>query len=472
MRVALLSCGSPAGLEYQPPLGLAYLVAYLRANGVPDVHFLDYQHLRDRAMRTELQRLAPDMVGINCVTPLRMRSLALARLAKEVRPQAPVVFGGIHATFLAAQLLQTYPEIDYVVCGEGEQTLLELVRCIESHGDPAAIQGIAFRRDGQIIETPRRAWIENLDSLPFPAYFDHYSLEDGGGRKAGEMITSRGCGGACNYCSVTHFWGRPRLRSPRSVVDEMEHLIKDHGVGYIRVMDDTFTVDMDRAAAVCEEILRRNLRVQWRCTTRADCFSPELARLLSRAGCLRLSIGAESGSDAILKTIHKNVTVQQTEDTCRWAREAGMFLEVCFMVGNIGESRETIEETKALARRIRPDEFCVSSAVYLFPGTPLFRYAARRGLIDDSVWLKNDPVFPYTAEHTPEELLGWQMEIIRECAASKGLYQYLRYALRVAARMPPKAIVRAGWSFLKANLPGARSHKAAPATPQEPTTHE
>jgi radical SAM superfamily enzyme YgiQ (UPF0313 family) len=471
MRVVLISPGSPASLEYQPPLGLAYLLAYLKENGLPDVHFLDHQHLSERAVGAELARLAPDLVGINCVTPTRKRSVALAKLAKEVRPQAAVVLGGIHATFLARQLLETHPEIDYIVCGEGEQTALDLVRSVEGQGDPAAVQGLAFRRDGQVVETPRRDWIADLDGLPFPEYIEHYSRQEGGGRKAGAMITSRGCGGACNYCSVTRFWGRPRLRSPGNVVDEMERLVRDHGVGYIRMMDDTFTVDMDRAAAVCEEILRRNLRVQWRCTTRADCFSLDLARLLKRAGCTRVSLGAESGSPAILKTIHKNVTPRETLDACRWAREAGLILEVCFMVGNLGESRETIEETKALARKIRPDEFCVSSAVYLFPGTPLFRHAARRGLIDDSAWLKDDPVFPYTAEHTLEELSAWQMELIRECAASKGLYQYLRYALRVAARMPPKALLRAGWSFLKANLPAAKPRKPAPAAPRKPTTH-
>jgi anaerobic magnesium-protoporphyrin IX monomethyl ester cyclase len=236
-------------------------------------------------------------------------------------------------------------------------------------------------------------------------------------------------------------------------------------------MDDTFTFDMGRATAVCEEILRRGLNVRWRCTTRADCFSPELARLLKRAGCMRISIGAESGSASILKTIHKNVTPEQTADACRWAREAGMNLEVCFMVGNIGESQETIEETKALARKIRPDGFCVSNAVYMFPGTPLFRYAARRGLIDDSVWLKDDPVFPYTAEHTLEELSAWQMEVIRECAASKGLYQYLRYALRVARRLPPRQMLKSGVSFLKANLAGLFSGKHASQAKQDLNIH-
>ena len=194
---------------------------------------------------------------------------------------------------------------------------------MEAGEDADGVAGVAFRKGGAVVENPLSPPLENLDALPFPAYFEHYVEEDGVRKKRGAILTARGCGAACNYCSVPNFWGRPRLRSPGNVVDEIEHLVRNHGVRYVRIVDDTFTADMDRARRICEEILRRNVRVEWRCATRADCVSKDLLDLMARAGCIRVSYGVESGSPEILRTIHKNVAPDQVEQAVRWSRAGG-----------------------------------------------------------------------------------------------------------------------------------------------------
>ena len=466
MRILLLSPGTGQSLEYQPSLGLAYILAYLKANGCPDTHFADHDLVGMRGIRKALKRLRPDVVGINCVTHSRHRSLEMARLAKELVPAAATVLGGIHATFLDRQILEHYPQVDVIVRGEGEQTMLELVRAIEAGrphraaptwspqpgcGDLGAIQGLSFRRDGQVVQTPPRAKWASLDGLPFPEYIESYSPSECGGRKAASVITSRGCRGACNYCSVPKYWGKPRFRSAANVVDEVQWLVREHGVGYIRFMDDTFSIDMDRAAAICQGILDRGLDIQWRCATRADSVTRELLELMKRSGCIRVAYGIESGSPRMLETIHKQVTVDQVDQACRWTKELGLVLRTCFMVGNIGETRESIEETKALIRRIKPDEYSVSAALHLFPETSVYRYAEQRGFVNESVWLTGEPVREYTLEHPLSRLTDWQMEIMRECGLSHGAWHYLKHVLAVAVRVPPRVLLRSGYHFLGVN---------------------
>ncbi len=463
MRILLLSPGSPASFVYQPPLGPAYILSYLRANGFPETAFFDRYHAGEADLRRTLQRQAPRLVGIQCQTPMRHLALRLARIVKEEQPEARVVFGGVHATFLARQLLEHYGEVDYVVRGEGEAPMLDLARRVEAGEDADGVANVAFRKGGAVVSNPLRPPIEDLDRLPFPAYFEHYAEEDGVHKKTGAILTARGCGAACNYCSVPNFWGRPRLRSPGNVADEFEHLVRNHGVQYVRIVDDTFTADQDRAKRICEEILRRDLRIQWHCATRADCVSKDLLNLMARAGCIRVSYGVESGSPEILRTIHKNVSPEQVEQAVRWSKEAGMIVETFFMVGNRGESQETIDESRALIRRLRPEEYCVSAAVYLFPGTSLWRQAEKQGFVDESVWLKDEPVVPYTAEQPLGRLAEWQAQLMRELGLARGFWHYLGHVVRVARHTPLRRLPLAGYHFLRTNLGALFSGRRAKA---------
>jgi radical SAM superfamily enzyme YgiQ (UPF0313 family) len=462
MRIVLISAGAPASTEYRPPLGLTYIISYLKAHGFPDVCFLDRDRVSENEMAAALKEAQPEWVGISCITPLRHEAFGIARLAKEVVPGVSVVLGGIHASYLSRQILEHYRQIDYVVRGEGEQTMLELAQCLQGGGDPGAVAGLSFRRGGEVVEVPDRPLFADLDCLPFPEYVEHFSPTLGEGRKCAVMTTSRGCGSACTYCAVSNFWGRARFRSPANVVDEMEQLVTEHGVGYIELVDDAFSIDMERAAAICREILRRGLDFRWKCSTRVDRVSLELLRLMRQAGCVRLSYGIESGSPAILKSICKMVTLDQIVSACRWAHEAGLRLSTCFMVGNAGETQETIDQTKALIRQIQPDEFSISQCVYLFPGTAVYRKAVRQGLMDDRFWLSEEPVFAYTAENSLEQMARWQMELLQECSASMGWMRFIKYALAIARRMSPGAVVRAGLTFLRVRW-GARKAKGRSA---------
>ena len=452
MRILLVSPGSPASFVYHPPLGLAYILSYLKQNGFAETGFFDRYNSREGDLRKAVRRERPSLVGIQCPTPMRHEALRLARLVKAEHPEARVVFGGVHATFLSRQLLEHYPQVDYVVRGEGEGPMLELARRLAAGREADAVANVSFRTGGRVVENPLGPPLGNLDALPFPEYFEHYVRKSGARKKTGAILTARGCGAACNYCSVPNFWGRPRLRSPESVADEFEYLVREHGVEYVRIVDDTFTADMDRAAAICDEIRRRGLAVQWRCATRADCVSRELLQRMGRAGCICVSYGVESGSPTILKTIHKNVSPEQVEQAIAWSKEAGMVIEACFMVGNRGESQQTIDESKALIRRIQPEEYCVSAAVYLFPGTSLYRYAEQQGLVDETVWLRDEPVVPYTAEQSLSQLAEWQAQLMRELGMARGFWNYLKHVVRVARHTRLRRLPRAGYHFLRTNL--------------------
>ena len=452
MRILLISPGSPASFAYQAPLGLAYILSYLKQNGFADTAFFDRYHSSEGDLRKAVRRERPALVGIQCQTPMRHEALRLARLVKDEHPEARVVFGGVHATFLSRQLLEHYGEVDYVVRGEGEVPMLDLARRLAAGREADGVANVSFRTGGRVVENPLGPPLENLDALPFPEYFEHYAEEGGARKKTGEILTARGCGAACNYCSVPTFWGRPRFRTPGNVADEFEHLVRNHGVQYVRIVDDTFTADMGRAAAISDEILRRGLAVPWRCATRADCVSKELLDLMARAGCIRVSYGVESASPTILKTIRKNVSPEQAEQAIAWSKKAGMVIEACFMVGNRGESQQTIDESKALIRRLKPEEFCVSAAVYLFPGTPLYRYAEQQGFVNETVWMKDEPVVPYTAEQPLGQLAEWQAQLMRELGMARGFWHYLKHVVRVARHTRLRRLPRAGYHFLRTNL--------------------
>jgi len=402
-RIALLH--APYAATYGPlksasgryfPLGLGYLGAVLRKEG-HEILFLDpeAQGMPEEAVAKALKEFSPRLAGVSCATPSFPGARRLGALVRKAVPGCATIVGGIHVSAMPGRALEEAPEFDLAVSGEGEETMRELVALSERHPEwnnnaltgevarervegLAGIRGLAFRAGEEVRVNPPRPWIEDLDSIPFPARdMADFSLyrphsHNRRGRRATTMITSRGCPYGCVFCASHVALGRKfRAHSPRYVADEMEHLVRDFGVDEVILNDDTFTLDPGRVRGICGEILRRNIRLSWFCFARANTVTPELLALMKRAGCFSIGFGVESGDPGILASINKKVTVEEIRQGVGWANEAGLKTQCFFVFGNPGETAETVEKTIRFAIELRP-VLSFFNMMVPYPGTEMF----------------------------------------------------------------------------------------------------
>jgi anaerobic magnesium-protoporphyrin IX monomethyl ester cyclase len=364
------------------PIGLAYLAAALE-KGDYELTVFDCPALRidHEKLRANIASFEPNVVGITSVTPTIKSALLAAHVSKETCPNAIVVFGGPHATFMDSQILSEHPDVDIVVRGEGEETLLELLRHLFNSGDLQAVSGISFRKNGQIIRTPNRPFIQNLDELPRPAY-QYFSLNryQFFGKTILPILTSRGCPFQCSYCVSSRMVGKMfRARSPNNVADELEWLRDVHGAGAFSFYDDAFTYDKNRAIKICEEIKKRNIGIPWDCQTRVDQISEETLVKMRDADCQLVSFGAESGCQTILDAVKKRTTIEQNERAVRLAKEVGLSVAMSVIIGYPGETTDTLKQTFDFIRKTKPDYVYLCLATP-YPGTDL------RSLLEDLGW--------------------------------------------------------------------------------------
>lgn len=411
-RVLLVN---PHGTEQEgftnPPLGLLYIAGTLLRHGF-EVRVVDGCLDGLTAIRTALIDFRPDLVGITCLTPGRKNAVACADLAKSLNPSVKVVMGGVHPTIMYQQMMEHYPSIDYIVLGEGEITFLELAQ----GKDPAEVAGLVCRKDGRITKTGPRDYVANLDDLPFPAWhlvdLSRYPAIDTGVYNGIDLqqtprisvVFSRGCKGHCNFCSTWWVWKGWRRRSARNMADEIEMLYRDHGVRHFCFADDSMTVDRQATIDLCDEIIARSLKIVFHVTTRTDCVDELMLRKLKDAGCYKIAFGIETGSQKLLESMNKENDLESTERAITLAKQAGLLTSALIMVGNPGETEETIGETNDLLRRTQPHNVCTVGGVWIFPGTKLYQSCKRQGFIDDDFWLGDEPYKVYTMEHSPEKL--------------------------------------------------------------------
>jgi radical SAM superfamily enzyme YgiQ (UPF0313 family) len=332
-------------------------------------------------LKAELASFQPTIVGIGAMTPIIESALKSAHAAKEVCPDAKVVMGGPHATFADKQILSDEKDVDVIVRGEGEETLLELAKQSPELHKMSDIKGITFRKDNQIIQSPSRPFIQNLDALPLPAYkhipIKRYRIT---GMKLLPIISSRGCPFQCSFCVASQMFGaRYRARSPKNVLDEMEWLKREYDAEGIAFQDDTLTFDKKRALEICDGMIERKLKLPWGCSSRADVVTKELLFKMAKAGCDEICFGVESGCQRIRDSLKKRVTTEQCENAVEWAKEAGIFVTVSVILGYPGETRETLQESLDFVRRVEPDD------VWLCHATP-YLGTELRALVESNGW--------------------------------------------------------------------------------------
>jgi radical SAM superfamily enzyme YgiQ (UPF0313 family) len=381
MRVLLINPHYPISETPSPPLGLAFLAAALRQADIA-VRILDYVVFpyRPQELRQELADFDPDIVGATAVSMNYYQAMDILRTVKRLNPQIFTIIGGPHVTFRAEETLGKHAELDCVVIGEGEATLVELVRTVTAKGDLNHVKGIAFRNGNAVRRTPARDPIE-LNRLPLPA---RDLLPLGRYRALGlplTVTTSRGCPYHCIFCVGRKMGGAGvRYRHASAVGEELEALSR-LGFRQVNLADDLFTANNAHCRAVCDEIVRRNLSLTWTAFARVDSITPEILCKMRTAGCTAVSFGLESANAGILKTIRKGITADQVVDAARMCRAAGIQAYGSFILGLPGESPATIQETLDFAERLQGEGLAYGFHLLApFPGTEARKHSRAYGL--------------------------------------------------------------------------------------------
>jgi len=381
-----------------PPLGLCQLAAILERER-HDVKIIDC-NLKGSKERIEREmRRGLDAVGISSVTPNFYGAVEVAKYIKRNANDVPIILGGPHATARPGEVLG-YECFDYVVLGEGDESLSKLVRCISEKNGFSGIDGLAYRRSGQVVIQPKSSYIQDIDSLPFPSYhllsLNEYPEAPHGTfykkRPFISMFTSRGCPYDCAYCANPNMWGHAwRARSPEKIVTEISYLTEKFRIKEIHFEDDNFTLSRNRVIKICQGILENNMDIAWKCPNgvRVEQLDLETIQLMRRAGCYSLSFGIESGVQEILDNVNKDLDLSKLRRVISWARDAGIFTIGFFIFGLPGETPDTIESTIRYAKSLDLDATQFNIFVP-FPGTELFDLYDRKGHIKTYDWSKYD----------------------------------------------------------------------------------
>jgi radical SAM superfamily enzyme YgiQ (UPF0313 family) len=379
-----------------PPLGLGYLASFLRENSQDvDVSIIDYNvegslsGFYNRDLGKDLEPY--DIIGIGFMTPMETEAFHLARVAKGMAKA--VLFGGPHASSLPDEMLSG-GFVDAVVRGEGERTLVELCGVWTEDGFEGLneVEGVSVVNDGNVTHNPDRGFIEDLDSIPFPARdllkLDAYRVKYPGlpfSKPTVNIIGSRGCPSRCIFCASCVVWRRKtRFRSPENILEELESVINDFGIRQFNFNDDTFTLRTDNVIRMCEMIIEKELDVKWACSTRVTSADKEMFEVMKESGCTRIGLGIESANPEVLRNMKKGITVEKASRAVRLAKEAGLEVVSYFLVGNPGENRRSIKDTIDFILEHELDSF--PGVVEPLPGTELYEIAKERGWLRDFEW--------------------------------------------------------------------------------------
>ena len=361
------------------PQGVYYIAALLKKHTY-DVQVLNWHAINKtpHQIKASLLETQPDLIGFSILHANRWGGIEIARIARQIKPDIKIVFGGIGATFLWEHFLVHFPEIDYVVIGEGEYTFLNLVNCLNNGklNEIEKIKGIAFRRSGRAVRNEATDAICNLDQLPIPAQYFSYQ----------HVSLTRGCAGRCNFCGSPQFWGRKvRFHSPDYFVAQLE-LLYARGTRFIYVSDDTFTVKRKYVIEICQKIIQKKMEINWAAISRVDMIDEDVLYWMRKAGCIQISYGVESGSKNIRKFLKKKISDEQICRAFKLTQHYGMMARAYFIYGCPQESWQTIQQTIDLIDRIKP----LSAIFYIldvFPGTVLYQDYKKSFKLSDDIWL-------------------------------------------------------------------------------------
>lgn len=385
-----------------PPLGLLYLGSYIKTLG-HDVKVIDADvegYTLDELAKKIIEEKA-DLIGITVMTTFAANVLNICKKIKHLEPSSKICLGGIHITATGTEMIEESKYVDYLVISEGEYTLKELLEALKNKTDLSKIKGLVYRGQaaGQIIKNEPRMPIQDIDSLPIPDLdlienlnFKNYDAAHSEGKKIVNILGSRGCPFLCSFCAAHLVHGRRvRLRSAKKIVDEIEYNQKKYNIGYVSFKDGTFTFNHSWVKEICEEIIKRNLKIGFCINSRVNTLNEEILKIMKQAGCKTIGFGVESGSQKILDVMEKGTTVEQIRKAFKLVNKMKFFTVAAFMIGNPGDTKETMDKTLQLAMEIKPTAVAFSPLT-AFPGTGIYFDGIKDGTLKNPKWyLKKNP---------------------------------------------------------------------------------
>jgi len=390
-----------------PPYGIIQLSAYLEKE-VKDaeIEVLDCnaQQVNWKGLEKRIESFNPDIVASSALATCNAYVVARTlETAKRINPDILTVTGGQHFTATAQESLEAYPEIDVIVRGEGEQTIVELVKNANKKSSFPQIKGISFKNKGKIFHNSSRPLIEDLDALPYPGYHfvkdvvHKYHFAAMAGRNAPYALIegSRGCPHSCTFCTQWRHWqGKWRVKSPKRIADEMEFCYRNYGSRFIWLTDDNLGSG-DRVSNIADEIVQRGFEddLMWFVQARCDDIVRNEKALpkLRKSGLRWILLGVESPTKSTLESFKKGITSEDAKNAVKLLKENDIAAHTMFIVGERKDTAESIANLRGFINELDPD-FAIFAILTPFPGTEIFEEAKRNGWIEDFNWSHYDMV--------------------------------------------------------------------------------
>ena len=338
--------------------------------------------------RKLILEISPQVVGISCVTVKMKSALMMAKIIKEVNPDIKVILGGHHAMLYAEEILRYCTNIDIIALGEFDYGLVEVVNALEKNSGTlyeklCNIPGLCLRnQQDTIISTGVRELISSLDTLPFPESACYYQNSDIRVLPLTSMIASRGCPYQCTYCATTNLWGRGvRWRSPENFFNEIKYRIRTYNMRNFNFFDDCFTLNKEWVVELCDRIIKDKVSINWSCISSINLIDESLFKKIVEAGCIKINLGVESGSERIARLAKRTVKMEKIRQVFNYAKKYNISTAAYFMIGFPTETVQDIRETQRFIGELSPNWAYVNVLIPL-PGTEMFRMCVDTGLID------------------------------------------------------------------------------------------
>lgn len=394
ISILLINTEEKGSSEKLLPLELASISGFLEAHEI-SVKIVDF-NIERKSLEHWLSTYQPKFLGIWGTTINRFESFKIAHNAKSFNKEIITIYLGPNATFTANQVLRDIKDIDFVIRGEAEETIFNLLSAFSTDQNFDKIRGLSFRRDDNPIDNPPAPRL-HLDSLPPPAYhlldIKKYEIKmDFINKKGISVSSSRGCLHHCNFCIASRMYNNLlTVRSTKNVVDEIEELLKRYHFQGIRFSDLVLTLDREHIENLCDEIINRNLSFPWECKVHPGTVDEKLMEKMKKAGCYSISVGIESGSQKVLDLMRRGTSVEQTQNLLQLCNQAGIKVKAFFSFGHVSETITDIEKTFEFIEQNRQlmHKIEYSIGVRISPGTYLETYAKKNNLMpSDFEWTK------------------------------------------------------------------------------------
>jgi len=396
------------------PFGITSIAAFLEKEGheVTLANLSSYGYKKGAELTISSK---PDAVAVSIFSFNRTESFKYIKELKKKNNKIIIIAGGQHPTFLSDQIKSRYPEINFLIKGEGEYSVKKLI-------------DESFLNNKTVITSER---IPDINFLPYPSLFSGKTIGVNPNEQFKFIITSRGCPSSCTYCSSPYFWKKKvTYRSPENIVEELIHIQKKFGIIYFSIRDDNFTLNKKRVMEFCRLLEKSGIYMMWNCQARVDTIDEEMLVAMKKCGLEHIQFGVESGSEKILKIYDKHITPDKIKNAAALTRKVGVYLSFYLMTGMREETYKDIEDTKILISETKPHDVIVSPVAY-YPGTKIYLDSVKSGIINDDRWFNTEENGLYlTTEHENEKninnLLSFSSQISKKSKYSKNDFKIHR----------------------------------------------